>query len=277
MTVPICLLLSNPPVIPSLFVPPLGELQAARQSLYDLPDLSQNIMRLQDLAALAVAPLRRMLEMVEVILAIKNCLQAVLDSLLPPSPGPLLECFKGLIQAIARLASYFPPFTYVKTALSIMAFAIAVIDEVVALFVQLDIRITEYKEVATAAVSLGDLELATMADCATGETTPLIINAMDLLITITPLISLMLEPLVRLIPDPTLREEFKKLANLPETLTTIKEGIEQVGGVPGLETLLDVLWTARNVIVQMYKILAPVVGADAGGLSVMTRPTLVNL
>jgi hypothetical protein len=218
-----------------------------------------------------------MLEMIEVILAVKNCLQAVLDALLPPSPGPLLECFKGLLQAIARLASYFPPFNYVKAALSIMAFAVAIIDEVVALFVELDIRITEYKEVATEALTLGDLELAGMADCATGEITPLVVNSMDLLIMITPLISLMLEPLVRLIPDPTLREEFQKLSNLPETLEIIKEGISEVGGIPGLDTLLDTMWTARNVVIQMYKVLAPVVGASSSGMTVMSMPTLVNL
>ena len=63
MTVVPCITLGDPPALPQLDIPQFGVLQAARQSLYDLPDFSVYIMSMQNAAAAALAPLRRFLEL----------------------------------------------------------------------------------------------------------------------------------------------------------------------------------------------------------------------
>lgn len=269
-----CLYLGDPPALPELEIPQFGILQAARQSLYDLPDISTYIMTLQNAAAAALAPLRRFLELIEVILAIKNCQQAVIDALIPPSPGPIIECLKDLIEAIARLASFFPPLEYVKTALSLAKFAIQILDAIISLFELLDSRITELKVNLELAVELGDLELGAINDCA-GGMTPIIVNSMDIMKFITPMLSILLDPLSRLLPIPELREMADSIANFPELLTDAQSAIEGAEGPAVLGDLIELIVQIRNIAVVMYNILAPVVGRDAD-LKQRTVPTLVN-
>lgn len=252
-----------PPDLPQLEIPQFGILAAARQSLYDMPDLSTYLMSLQEAAALALAPVRRFLEMVEIILAIKSCQDAVIEALLPPSPGPIIECIKDLIKAIARLASYFPPFEYVKTMLSLCLFIIQVIDEVVDLFVFLDAQLARYLVVILAALELGDTDLGSIADCAGAEVTQLTVNMMDVLQYITPLLKIMLDPLARLVPIPQLRDILKQIANIPQTLTDIKATIGQAQGPPVIGELMQTINSMRNISVLAYNLLAPVVGRDS--------------
>lgn len=261
MAVVPCIELGDPPALPELEIPQFGILQAARQSLYDLPDFSVYIMSMQNAAAVALAPLRRFLEMVEIILAIKSCQQAVIDALLPPSPGPIIDCLKDLIKAIARIASFFPPLEYVKTALSLAKFAIQILDEVISLFELLDQRITQLKENIDLSLELGDLELGAINDCA-GGMTPIVVNSMDILKFVTPMLKIMLEPLARLIPIPALRKMVKDIANFPALLTNAQSAIESAQGPPVLGDLMEMIVQMRNIAVLMYNTLSPVVGRD---------------
>lgn len=273
-TVP-CLEMPNPPELPKLDIPQFGVLEAARQSLYDLPDLSTYLMSMQELASNALAPLRRFLELIEIILAIKSCQEAIIDALLPPSPGPIIECVKDLIKAIARLVSFFPPFEYVKTLLSLDLYIISVIDEVVGLFVFLDERITEAKQGIIQALELGDIDLGAIHDCSGEQAYKLIFNMMDILKYVTPLLSILLAPIARLVPIPELRDMIKSLADIPKTLTNIQSEIGDAQGPPALGSLLEAIVAIRNIASWMYNVLAPVVGRD-GDLQPVRLPTLQN-
>ena len=263
MTIANCLELPAPPTLPPLTIPNFGILQTARQSLYDMPDLSNYIMRLQDTAAVALAPLRRMLEIMEVLLAFKQCMQAVPAALLPPSPKPILDCLKSLVKAFTLLLQYIPPFNYIPTLIDLMDYVIVVIDEIVAFFQLLDDRITEQKVELEAALELGDLELASIIDCVSAETTQLIVNAMDILKFIQPLITTMLDPLSRLIPVAILKEKLEELADIPSALVQIQTDIEATAGIPVITPLLQVMYIIRNVAVVVANTVAPLVGKAA--------------
>ena len=273
-TVP-CIEMPDPPELPKLDIPQFGVLEAARQSLYDLPDLSVYIMSMQELAGNALAPLRRFLEMIEVIVAIKSCQEAVIDALLPPSPGPIIECLKDLIKAIARLASFFPPFEYVKTMLSLCLYVVSILDEVINLFVFLDERISEYKANISLALDLGDIELGAINDCAGEQATKLVVNAMDILKFISPILSILLNPLARLIPIPELRQILKDLSSLPDVLAGIQQDINEAQGTPALGALIESIAGMRNVTVWLYNLLAPVVGRS-GNQRQRAVPDFVN-
>jgi hypothetical protein len=238
-------------------------LEKARQSLHDLPDLSQYILGLQDLAANALAPLRRFLEMIEVLSALVECFNALIDALLPPSPGPIITCVKALIEAFARLLLFIPPLSYIPTVLDLTVYTISVIDEVVGLFELLDQRLNEYKNVLTSALELGDLELAAITDCASGEARVLTVNLMEILKFITPLIQAIVTPIARLVPSPPLRTALKQVADIPTTLSAIQTGIEDTSGPPVLSPLLETMFILRNILVVMHNIVAPVIGDPA--------------
>jgi hypothetical protein len=275
MTVAICIEMPPPPELPELSIPQFGILQAARQSLYDLPDMSVYIMSLQTAAAAALAPLRRFLEMVEIIFAIKNCTQAVIEALLPPSPEPIINCIKDLIKAIARIASFFPPFEYIKTMMSLARYCSQIIDEVVDLFVLLDEKISDLKENLLIAEELGDIDLGAIVDCAGNQYGNLIINAMDILKFITPILTILLEPLARLVPVPALSKMVRQLADLPGLVDEIQTQIEGAQGPPVLGSLLQILNMVSGICVTLYNVLAPLVGRDPD-MEYSTVPVLEN-
>lgn len=262
MTVPICLEMPAPPALPELEIPQFGILAAARQSLYDLPDASVFIVRMQEVASLALAPLRRYLEMVEIILAIKSCQEAVINALLPPSPGPILDCLKDLVRAIARITSYFPPFSYVKSMLSLCRYIVNTIDEAISLFVFLDQRLAEYQAVLANALELGDLDLASISDCAGTEVIQLTVNLMDMLDVVPPLLRILLEPIARLVPIPQLRDELSKITDFPAQLAQLRQTIEATQGPPVIGDLVQLMNNMRNAGVILYNTLSPVVGRD---------------
>jgi hypothetical protein len=263
MSIADCLELPLPPPPPSIEIPQFGILETARESLHDLPDISKYIMSLQDVAAVALAPLRRFLELIEVIVAVMNCFNAIPDSLLPPSPGPIIDCIKALVEAFARLLAFIPPFSYLPTILDLADYAMLVIDEIVALFVLLDERITEYKSVLSNALELGDLELGAITDCASGETKVLTANLMEILKFITPLIKAIVQPISRLIPAPPIKKMLEQIADLPGTLTGIQDGIEATTGPPVLSPLLQAMYVLRNLMVVLYNVVAPIAGREA--------------
>jgi len=102
MAIAACLNVDPPPPTPQLEIPQLGIFKVARDSLYDLPDLSKYILKLQDATALALAPIRRFLDVIAVLIAIKRCISAVPDSLLPPNPSAILECIEDLTKEIEK-------------------------------------------------------------------------------------------------------------------------------------------------------------------------------
>ena len=204
-TVP-CLEMPALPELPSLEIPQFGVLEAARQSLYDLPDLSVYLMSMQELAGNALAPLRRFLEMIEVIVAIKSC---------------------------------------------------------------------QYKANIDIALELGDIELGAINDCAGEQAYKLVVNAMDILNFISPILSILLNPLARLMPIPELRKILKDLSSLPAVLAGIQADIEAAQGPPALGALMESITGIRNITVWLYNILAPVVGRD-GDQQPRTMPSFEN-
>jgi hypothetical protein len=277
MAIADCLELPPPPQLPRLEIPQFGLLEAARQSLYDLPDLSNYIMRLQDAAALALAPLRRFLELLEVLISIEACFFAIIDALFPPSPGPIIDCLKEFAKSLARLLAYIPPFPYVQVILDLCDYTILLVDEIVALFQLLDAKLSEYKVTLADALELGDLELAAITDCAGTETTALTLNLMDTLKFVTPLITVIVTPIARLIPIPAVSDQLIALSNIPATLDSIKGDLESTEGPPVVEDLVTAMFSLRNIAVTIYNLLAPVVGKPSDRQIAPQVPKFVNI
>lgn len=275
MSLAACLELPAPPIPPTIVLPNFGSLQAARQSLYDLPDLSNYIMRLQDVAALALAPLRRFLEMIEVFVAVKECITAIPDALMPPSPTPIYNCLKALAKVFVQLLQYIPPFNYIPTIIDLCDYMIITVDEVVGLFTLLDDKINQQKAILAEALELGDLELIDITDCVSGETNALVINSMDILKYFTPLLSVILSPIARLMPVPILREKLKELADIPQTLNDIQETIEATEGPPVLDSLVETMFVLRNMMIVVANVLSPFVG-QAANRQPVAAPTFDN-
>lgn len=263
MSIADCIELPQPPTPPSLEIPQFGILETARQSLHDLPDISTYIMSMQNAAALALAPLRRFLELIEVVLTIKECFSVIPDSLLPPDPTAIIDCIKNLAKAIARLAAFFPPLSYIPTILDLANFVIQIVDEIISLFELLDQRLTQYTAVLNSATELGDLELAAVANCGSAEANIQILNAMEILKFVTPIINSILTPIARIVPEHNLRQVLEDIADVPAQLDLVETDIQSTVGPPVLEPLIQLMVILRNAAVMLYNTAAPIIGREA--------------
>ena len=69
----------------------------------------------------ALAPLAPMFDIIEVIVAIKNCLEAIPDAIAQLNPQPIIDCFPPLAEKIAKLLRLLPQ-------VSLPALIVAIID-----------------------------------------------------------------------------------------------------------------------------------------------------
>lgn len=260
MSVSVCLPIPIPPGQPRLSIPGLGYFEVAKDALYSIPDPTKYMMSMQDLATVALAPVRRFLELVEVILLIQQCVTSVIDCLLPPSPGPLINCLKKLGEAIVRLAALFPPISYIHCLCDILEYCINVIDAIFDFFHVLDERITELRGNLAMALSLGDVELASITDCAGKEVGALTLNAMHLLRGITALLGIIVGSIARMVPSPDMQKAAKEIAAFPETLVNIQDAIANAEGAPVLDDAVETMLIMRRLLINMHTLLASIVG-----------------
>lgn len=285
MAVERCIRFGDLPALPSIEIPQFGILSAIRKDLYSIPDINPYLLDMQAQIQLAIAPLRRFFELIEIILAIRDCQKAVIDALLPPSPGPIIECLRNLIRALARLAAFFPPLEYVKTLVTMCIYSVAFIDAVWDLFGLLDARISELKAGLAEAIRLGDLDLAAIYDCASTEVTALINQSLDPLQIVLVPIQMMLDPIARLVPIKPLQDALSEIVNITAEFEQLRsdgfqtaraEVSEFTVELPLLQPLLDITAKIRNVIVIVHNTAAPVVGRDPD-LGTRQAPQLENL
>lgn len=134
---------------------------------YEFGDPAEILAALLAQVNTALAPLTPFFDVLDLLVAIVNCIKAIPDSLgPPPNPQPIVDCLKGLAEALEKILGLIPPLSILKMIKSILlAIAAALLgirNKIAAIADQAE-RILQ---AATAAAALGNLELAAIADCA---------------------------------------------------------------------------------------------------------------
>ena len=280
MAVAICIPLPDPVTPPRINLPYIGVFEKAREGIYDAgADFAGMLAKMQDQLAVALAPVRQFLELVDAIMAIKQCIESIPKSLMPPSPKPILDCLQKLLKVIGILLRYIPPFPYIITIMDLISIEIDLIDEVVSLFVTLDQQITQSKNALADALNLNDLDLQSILSCGDDEIQILIGNSGDLLQLMQPMIDMMLNPILSYIPNPVLRDKLDEMKDLDKQIKDLQTQIRSGGSIPtaGLVgSLVTALYAMRSVLVTLYNALAPVIGKEPDKV-MTTPPTFSNL
>lgn len=280
-----CSRLQLPPAPPKIQVPFLGELQQARKSLYALPDGSEMWMRFMDSLALAMAPARQFIELLELGTLYKDCMGSIIDAVAQISPDPIFACLKKVMKKLATLASYFPPLSYVKLIIDCLSAGVQLLDEVVYMIVWLDGQITSWRALVQQAQTLGDKTLLSIADCEISEYGLCMLNAKDIMMLISPGIRVLLEPITQNIPSYPLKLALTRLVDIEKVLTdldtTVREAVTDAGSENGIDALLEslgqvltVLCSLETVLVDIYNVAGPMLGLDP--LQQRARPGTVN-
>jgi len=253
----------EPPDLPTIEIPFLGELKKAAGSLYAIPDPTELLNGLLDQVNVALAPVRQLLEIIEVLMAIKSCFDAIVDAIKTLSPGPIFDCFGALFEALARLLAYIPPFKYIAVLLGVLDLVIQIIDAILDVFLAIDQKITEFKAALDISKEYEDDELEALGNCAMLEIKAPIAASIDILRIIRPVVFVLSEAIVRFVPDPQLQADLDKLQEALAKLESIRDAIVNGASIPALEELLGMMNIIRSALVSVYNILAPIIGKPA--------------
>lgn len=117
----------------------------------------------------ALAPLTPMFNIIDAVLAVFQCVQAVPDAITNLDPTALIECVPDMVEKINRLLALIPQLTLPAM---IVALIDLIIDALVALMAQLRHIAAEQARIIAAGIRAaepGNVALRTILDCATGD------------------------------------------------------------------------------------------------------------
>jgi len=274
-----------PAAPPSIAVPNFGIMDKAWGALGKIPSTDELLIGFQDNLTLALAPVKRYLEMVEIVMGFYQCTKAVPQAIMDLDPGPIFDCFKILVKAIGLVLSWVPPMAYVRVALDLAAYIIDVVDEIIAFFVRLDAILTDYLSILDEATLLGDVELLTIMSCAGTRHKARLGPILDLFAFVQPTCNSLNDMFIRLLPMQDKVKQLKKLKERYEESSSFLGSFRtalDAGGVlpefpyflgerktqhpscpvPPMGDVLEAMNDIRNQMVMMHNLLAPLVGRD---------------
>lgn len=117
----------------------------------------------------SMVPLVPFFNILDVVKAVFDCLQAIPDCLSPPNPQPLLDCFPGLTEAVNKVLQLLPPFPIFALVKGVLT---VIIEGLVGLRMKLLALLRQIERIlraATTAARLGNVHLTIAADCANGN------------------------------------------------------------------------------------------------------------
>ena len=263
----------------SLNIPNLGALEQAYDAISSIPDPSELVSKFMNQAALALAPLRKYLQVVEAIIAIKQCIEAIPKAILPPNPQPIIDCFKALIRTIAALIQDIPPIPYIQTLVDLCYFIVALIDAMATILQKLDQKISRLLNLRAYADALGDVELVDFSNCGMQDVKLTVQQMLEVFRLIAPLVNILMSVILRMIPTPAAQKAAQDYQDAAATFPSMSDTIASIDitvlGLPSLNPMMQALDVTRKALVIVHNILAPIIG-EAADLSDATLPTFVN-
>ena len=279
-----CSWLEPPAAPPEVTVPFLGKLTQVRKSLYQLPDGSEIWLRFLNSLNLAMAPARQFIELLELMGLYKDCMTAIPEAILSLNPDPVYTCLKKLVRKIATLLSFFPPMSYVRLIVDCLKVAVQLLDEMVLMLSWLDQQLTSWNALIANANALGDTTLLEIAGCQAAEFGVVAINANDVMRVVSPLIRMLLEPIVSYIPSEPLKQAVVKLTDLESQLASLDATIRAAAERPAQELiepmlealtqLVDALVLLQTILVDVYNVVCYFLGLEP--LAHRSRPLTEN-
>lgn len=118
----------------------------------------------------AMVPLTPFFNLLDVLKAIFDCLQAVPDALgPPPDPSGIIACIPNLQKAVDKLLALIPPIPILEMAKDILNVIIIALQGIRAKLAAMIKQVERITKAALAASTLGNLQLQVVVDCANGN------------------------------------------------------------------------------------------------------------
>jgi len=195
-----------------------------------------------------LAPLTPFFDVLDLLKAIGDCIQAIPDALgPPPDPTGLINCVPGLVEKLNKLLQLLPALTIpslIKDAIQALVYMLTGIRQQIAAFVAQQARLLA---AATAATATGNFDLQIVVDCETGNLDAQLLN-----------LNAGMEPLNRLIG---LINTLAKIVHLP-CLPTIADVELTDAALEPIDAAIEILQTLAAALPTFALPQIPTVGPD---------------
>ncbi len=139
----------------------------------------------------ALAPLMPLFDVLEAVVAIKNCIEAIPDAITQVSPQPILDCLPTLAQRVAKLLRLLPQVSLPVLIVQIIDCIAGRLREVRAFLVRLKLQAERLAAVVERAAELDDPNLSGIAACGSERLGVILSNEMKGLVVVGRLLGLL--------------------------------------------------------------------------------------
>jgi len=208
----------------------------------------------------ALAPINSIIKLVDLLQAIVSCVTSIPKCFLTLSPGPLIQCFEKLFEALAGIIALVPPFPYIAMVGDIAHLLRQLVDDLLSVVVIIDREVSRITAVLQEAQEAEDAILLEIGECARDNLNQQTLALYQVVALIGKLIGLILsimEAIATLIPGAG-----EKVAGWAAAITgaTGAVGSVSVSGFPPLGPLVQLLQLVRTILVAIEQFANAVLG-----------------
>lgn len=214
---------------------PGGAEMCVQMPSVSVPDPSELSKQLMAQANAALAPLMPVFNIIDTVIALFNCVKAIPDALgPPPDPSKLAKCLPDVAKKVSKLLKLIPQLSVPLMIVGLIDVLISFLEGVRGQLKAVIVAQVRIAAAATRAAELGNVQLATIVDCANANIEAQMKNLGE-----------SAAPVNRLIGVINLFVELAGLPKLPD-LSDLGDDAQAALGV--LDPLVDQLKAARAAI-----------------------------
>ena len=256
----------------SVRMPGYGVFEAIRTTLQKVPSNCDLGIDLLALIQSALAPLRPFIDVLELLLAIVNCIFAIKTAVTRLSPGPIVGCLRNLREALDKVLQHIPPIPWLRMIADILRLLIITVNCLLDLLADFDRQILRIQNMIARSSQLNDDNLSFIAECTEKKLRAVEINALHIMRTVSVLMTAVLV-LLNVFQGGSEVEEI--IQSQSEMQQQINDAISGATVFPSLQERADFLVTTRTALERAFKIVATPLG-ETLGVPLSAPPTFVS-
>jgi len=276
MAVVLCIPAPNIAAKLSITFPGIGELEFLQEAIDSIPRPSSYILRAINSLSPALAPVYMLIRVLDVIIALQNCILAI-PKALPFNPMPIINCIKKLISVIAYLVPLLPPFAYIRLVVDIIGALRLLIEDMIQVIALIDQQVSRIKDAINQAFQLDDNILLQIGQCAQEDLKQNTAGFFQVLSIISKLVTAllgMLQIMASVIPGSAGSQISKFVSQINDFQSNVENGAAP-SDYPPLGVTLDILVTLRDVLSAIESFGKAILGLPFN-LSPISVPDLAN-
>lgn len=254
----VCINLGNLPAKLDITMPGMGVLQLINDKIDGIPRPSEYVLKGLNALMPAMAPIYTIIKVLDVIVALTNCIKAIPMAIVTLNPSKIFECVEKLIEAFAALVPMIPPLAYVRMIVDIVVAIRTLVDDLLNVLVEIDKEISRITNLLANAIDNDDTVAVAIGECAKENLNKNVAGLIEIFTVVGKLMAIVfniLETIAVLLP-PAAQDEFSRAK---ESILGIDVNVG-ASDFPPISAMKDGLFTLRTVLQTIEQVGKSILG-----------------